>query len=455
MPFLVSWTGASELCTSRGTSKTAVPKIPRIFLEIPLHSIDHIFPSFDFSFARPFMQHKRMHRCACSTRALETILSDFAGLSLRSSSTFQRSAGVLRTNFAVRSASYRQQNRGLRTSPAICQLEDGKLPISEDGEHIPFHTTSTTSAPSSSVEVIGTNEKGADGDAEGEWHADIKIFDAIPSAQKTRGVALETERSRTENSLLRKARRVEEGKCRPLTSQEVGGEEKSVGDGKARSWNVAKDDDQRELRDRNTRVASDGKRNAVKGGKDMTKLGKDAKLGKTSYQSSKAATSSKSTSASGPSSFTQPSGTAITKDREAWQIQKDALDRKFGETGWQPRKRLSPDALEGIRTLHASDSAVYNTPMLADHFQVTPEAIRRILKSKWRPSPEESEDRLKRWEKRGVRKWQAMADQGVKPPKRWRQIGVTNPMIARRLGAREERGEQGEGRRGDVFDVVD
>lgn len=115
------------------------------------------------------------------------------------------------------------------------------------------------------------------------------------------------------------------------------------------------------------------------------------------------------------------------KRQEPWGVQKSALERKFGETGWQPRKRLSPDTLSGIRALHASNPTIYNVDMLREHFKITPEAIRRILKSKWRPNSEEIEDRMRRWEKRGVKKWSEMAAQGQKPPKKWRELGVPNP----------------------------
>jgi hypothetical protein len=110
--------------------------------------------------------------------------------------------------------------------------------------------------------------------------------------------------------------------------------------------------------------------------------------------------------------------------REEWQIQKSANLAKFGDTTWQPRKRLSPDTLEGIRALHASNPAVYSTEILSSQFAVSPENIRRILKSKWRPNDDERQDREKRWERRGVRKWTEMAELGEKPPRRWREMGV-------------------------------
>ena len=106
-----------------------------------------------------------------------------------------------------------------------------------------------------------------------------------------------------------------------------------------------------------------------------------------------------------------------------WQIQKHALTTKF-PPGWVPRKRLSPDTMEGIRTLHASYPTKYTTPVLADQFKVSPEAIRRILKSKWRLSDEEEEERRERWEKRGKKIWEDLSEKGVKPPRKWRGMGV-------------------------------
>ena len=114
----------------------------------------------------------------------------------------------------------------------------------------------------------------------------------------------------------------------------------------------------------------------------------------------------------------------LSNPREQWQIQKKALTKKFGVFGWQPRKRLSPDALDGIRSLHAHDPEKHSTSALADQFKVSPEAIRRILKSKWRPNEDEEEDRRLRWEKRGQQIWSQMSELGIKPPKKWRAVGA-------------------------------
>ncbi len=112
------------------------------------------------------------------------------------------------------------------------------------------------------------------------------------------------------------------------------------------------------------------------------------------------------------------------RERPAWQIQKEALKEKFGGQTWSPRKKLSPDAMEGVRQLHASQPDKFTTPVLAEHFKVSPEAVRRILKSNWRPSETEDEERRQRWEKRGERIWTNLVEMGVKPPKQWREMGV-------------------------------
>ncbi|CEL00696.1 Putative Mitochondrion organization and biogenesis protein [Aspergillus calidoustus] len=102
------------------------------------------------------------------------------------------------------------------------------------------------------------------------------------------------------------------------------------------------------------------------------------------------------------------------KKLEDWQIQKEALKKKF-PTGWSPQKKLSPDAMEGIRHLHAMSPDKFTTAVLAEEFRVSPESIRRILKSKWRPSATEMEDRRKRWEKRHDRIWGHLSELGLRP----------------------------------------
>ncbi|KAJ4364208.1 Required for respiratory growth protein 9 mitochondrial [Ascochyta clinopodiicola] len=111
-------------------------------------------------------------------------------------------------------------------------------------------------------------------------------------------------------------------------------------------------------------------------------------------------------------------------NRPAWQAEKEAMKKKLNGEAWNPRKKLSPDTMEGIRHLHQTQPAKFTTPVLAEHFKVSSEAIRRILKSKWRPSDEEHDERMQRWDKRGERIWSNLVEMGIKPPKKWRDMGV-------------------------------
>ncbi|KAF7954337.1 hypothetical protein EAE96_005462 [Botrytis aclada] len=113
----------------------------------------------------------------------------------------------------------------------------------------------------------------------------------------------------------------------------------------------------------------------------------------------------------------------VPPKRKTWMEQKAALKEKFPE-GWKPMKRLSPEAQAGIRALHAQYPEQYSTAALADHFQVSAEAIRRILKTAWVPKPEEEADRERRWFQRGKNIWGKYAELGVKPPRKWREEGI-------------------------------
>ncbi|KAJ7485459.1 hypothetical protein FB451DRAFT_984776, partial [Mycena latifolia] len=71
----------------------------------------------------------------------------------------------------------------------------------------------------------------------------------------------------------------------------------------------------------------------------------------------------------------------------AWQAHRRALKDAF-PAGWNPPRKLSRDAMDGLRQLHRVDPATFSTPVLAERFRVSPEAVRRILKSRWAPPPE-------------------------------------------------------------------
>lgn len=63
------------------------------------------------------------------------------------------------------------------------------------------------------------------------------------------------------------------------------------------------------------------------------------------------------------------------------------MKERFPE-GWHPTRKLSREAMEALRSLHALDKGTFTTPVLANKFKISPEAVRRILRSKWEPSKE-------------------------------------------------------------------
>ncbi|KZT65299.1 hypothetical protein DAEQUDRAFT_643870, partial [Daedalea quercina L-15889] len=65
-----------------------------------------------------------------------------------------------------------------------------------------------------------------------------------------------------------------------------------------------------------------------------------------------------------------------------------AMKKAFPQ-GWSPPRKLSREAMDALRALHATDPEVFTTPLLASKFRISPEAVRRILKSKWEPTQEE------------------------------------------------------------------
>ena len=65
-----------------------------------------------------------------------------------------------------------------------------------------------------------------------------------------------------------------------------------------------------------------------------------------------------------------------------------AMKRKCPD-GWAPPRKLSREAMDALRDLHRHDPRMFSTPVLAERFRVSPEAVRRILRSKWEPTREQ------------------------------------------------------------------
>ena len=79
----------------------------------------------------------------------------------------------------------------------------------------------------------------------------------------------------------------------------------------------------------------------------------------------------------------------------AWEIQKLALMRKFPD-GWMPMTKLSHEAQHGLRLLHAADPERFHIGVLSRRFRISPESVRRILRSKWQPSEEAAQRQNRR-----------------------------------------------------------
>lgn len=86
----------------------------------------------------------------------------------------------------------------------------------------------------------------------------------------------------------------------------------------------------------------------------------------------------------------------IHRDRKAsdekpdWLKHKEALRRNFPD-GWNPPKKISRPSMTLLRTLHKTDPAQFSLPVLSQKFKISPEAVRRILRSKWEPDRATSE----------------------------------------------------------------
>ena len=78
-----------------------------------------------------------------------------------------------------------------------------------------------------------------------------------------------------------------------------------------------------------------------------------------------------------------------------WAKHRASLKAKFPE-GWAPPHKISRAAMDGLRALHAHEPETFTTPVLADKLRISPEAVRRILRSKWEPTKEQRDRLLER-----------------------------------------------------------
>lgn len=411
-------------------------------------------------------------------------------------------AGVAELCFSsVRPSLFRQQRaqlyyqrlRKFGTRPGLKQIahshpstEDVSVPLASSETTVPVEHSSTVNGESDVLRDTATadlqTQQGNEPqehlqekqDSPDEVNGQLAPESAVrigPEGQGNSHPGTAALKSRLNPRKARKLRRIEAGTYKPTTAQhdveasqidtvlkklEVldgseGVEEPNVQSAqKTRTLRQAKanKDSQKQTRDQEQRAAKPVR----KASEDSQKLTREraqcaAKPARKANEDSQKQTKGKDVAAAKP---------PRKPKRETWQVQKEALDHKFGEQSWNPRKRLSPDTLDGIRAIHASDTVAYSTEILSQHFKVTPEAIRRILKSKWRPNDEETADRKVRWERRGVKNWDEMAALGMRPPAKWRAMGVGSEggVKEERVPKRKSRGQMEEAEHLSWDDVV-
>ncbi|KAG9313413.1 hypothetical protein JVU11DRAFT_5732 [Chiua virens] len=97
---------------------------------------------------------------------------------------------------------------------------------------------------------------------------------------------------------------------------------------------------------------------------------------------------------------------------EEWRRHREKIKEAFPD-GWNPARKLSRDAIDGLRSLHAFDKDTFSCAVLADKFKISPEGVRRILRSKWEPSREKRAHLAER-ERRSKEDWIASRRQEEK-----------------------------------------
>ncbi|GBB85024.1 hypothetical protein RclHR1_01160018 [Rhizophagus clarus] len=71
-----------------------------------------------------------------------------------------------------------------------------------------------------------------------------------------------------------------------------------------------------------------------------------------------------------------------------WLKHKFAMKERIGFKHWKPHKRVNREIMDKIRWLHNQFPEEYNAEKLSNHFKISPESIRRIIKSKFIPNSE-------------------------------------------------------------------
>ncbi|PVF94101.1 hypothetical protein CPB86DRAFT_664721, partial [Serendipita vermifera] len=91
----------------------------------------------------------------------------------------------------------------------------------------------------------------------------------------------------------------------------------------------------------------------------------------------------------------------VAPDGLTWTEHRAKLKEKYPDP-WNPSKKVSREAMDAMRQLYAADPVKYPSHILAQRFSISPEAARRILKSRWRMGEEMKAEKVMRQRKARV-----------------------------------------------------
>lgn len=132
------------------------------------------------------------------------------------------------------------------------------------------------------------------------------------------------------------------------------------------------------------------------------------------------------------------------KELPEWRRQDYARKEKLNGARWLPTKKVSREAMEGIRYLKKEQPDL-KISEIASHFKIPYDAVRRILKSKWRPSADEEQRLQKKWIERGKKLQVILREkEGLKISKQQKtfisKLSRTAPKINHKIRERKDVG---------------
>lgn len=122
------------------------------------------------------------------------------------------------------------------------------------------------------------------------------------------------------------------------------------------------------------------------------------------------------------------------KNAPAWVKREQSHKKRYGS--WNPTRKLTRQQITEIRELKQRIPTI-KTVQIADVFQINPENIRRILKSKWTPTEGELEDIEKRTEKRKAKKRETKSTEKVRAPRASTVVKVHGFLAQRQIEQRQ------------------